>query len=257
MSFDRYLEAFDDGAGGKEQAALAVYYLAEIEGKTRVTQAEVRTEIEQSRSTYSPSGVSRCFKRLDGDGLIASVGNGGYRLTPAGIEYVEERLDDAALVNTRDEEDRFIDTDGFDGDGRYGKLVADINECYRNRIYDATMVLTRKLFEDMVFKILQTHFAGQDDQMFYDQENSRHYSFDELLTNLSEAVPTLRMYSRELDRSLVEGVRELKNEGNAGAHAIRVDFTDDEVEALSSDAMRFAEILYDVLQGVRVADRDE
>lgn len=254
MSFDRYLEAFDSNAGGKEQAALALYYVGEVEGQPRVTQAEVRTEIERSRSTYSPSGVSRYFDRLDGDGLIASVGDGRYRLTPAGIEYVEERLDDAALVSTREEGDLFIDTDGFDDDGRYAQLVDDVNECYRYRIYDATLVLSRKLFEDLVFQILKTHYSGDDVQMFYDQENDRHYSFDELLNNLSEAVPTLRRYSRELDRALVEGLRELKNEGNAGAHAIRVEFTDEEVEAWSGDTTRTAKILYDVLEGARVAD---
>lgn len=257
MSFDRYLEAFDVDAGGKEQAALALYYLGEVEGRPSVTQSEVRSEIERSRSTYSPSGVSMYFDRLDADGLIASVGDGGYRLTRTGIGYVEKRLDDDALVSRRDEEDRFIDTDGFEGDERYGKLVDDINECYRYRIYDATMVLTRKLFEDMVFQNLQTHFAGQDVQMFYDQENSRHYTFDELLNNLSDAVPTLGRYSRELDRGLVEGVRELKNEGNAGAHAIRVDFTDEEAEAWSGVATRSTEVLYDVLQGARIASNEE
>lgn len=254
MSFDRYLEAFDDDAGGKEQIALALYHIGEVEGPPRVTQAEVRTEIERSRSTYSPSGVSKYFDRLDGDDLIASVGDGGYRLTPAGIEYVEERLDDAALVSTREEGDLFIDTGGFDNDGRYAQLVDDINECYRYRIYDATMVLTRKLFEDLVFQILKTHYSGDDVQMFYDQDNSRHYSFDELLNNLVDAVPILKRYSRELDRGLVEDVRSLKNEGNAGAHAIRVDFTNEEAEAWSGDATRMAEVLYDVLEGARSAD---
>lgn len=255
MNYDRYLEAFDDEAGGKEQTALAIYYLGEVEGKPSVSQSEVRSLIHRSRSTISPSGVSRYISRLRGDSLVASVGNGGYRLTGDGIDDVEARLDDTALVSTRDEEDLFIDTDGFEGDRRHTRLVDDINECYRYRIYDATLVLARKLLEDLVFQILKTHYSGDDVQMFYDQENDRHYSFDELLNNLSDAVPTLRRYSRELDRGLVEGVRELKNEGNAGAHALRVDFTDGEVEAMSGEATGFAKILYDVLQGTRIADR--
>lgn len=256
MSFDQYLGAFDNEAGGKEQTALAVYYLGEVKGHPSVSQSDVRSIIRQSRSTFSPSGVSRYISRLQEDGLVASVGNGGYRLTPDGIDDVEARLDDASLVSTREEGDLFIDIDGFDDASRYAQLVHDVNECYRYRIYDATMVLTRKFFEDMVFQILKTHYSGDDVQMFYDQENNRHYSFGELLNNLSDAVPTLRRFSRELDRGMVEGVRKLKDEGNAGAHAIRVDFTDDEVEALSGDATRFAEILYDVLQGIHVANRD-
>lgn len=256
MSYDHYLDAFDDEAGGKEQTALAIYYLGEVEGKSSISQSEVRSLIQRSRSTISPSGVSRYISRLRGDSLVAPVGNGGYRLTGDGIEDVEAQLDDTALVSTRDEEDLFIDADRFEDDGRYTRLVDDINECYRYRIYDATLVLTRKLLEDLVFQILKTHYSGDDVQMFYDQENDRHYSFDELLNNLSDAVPTLRRYSRELDRGLVEGVRELKNEGNAGAHAIRVDFTDEEVEERSADATRLAEVLYDVLEGARIADSE-
>ncbi|USZ69405.1 hypothetical protein NGM10_06630 [Halorussus salilacus] len=162
-------------------------------------------------------------------------------------------LDDEALGNPRNEGESFIDSEVVD-DERYERLIKDINDCYRYRIYDGTMVLTRKLFEDMVFEILKTHYAGRDVQMFYNQEDDCHYSFNELLNKLKDGVSTLRRYSRELDDAFVEEVRELKNAGNRGAHSIRVDFTDDEVEEWASDATRMFEVLYDVLLGARIAD---
>ena len=254
MSFDRYLESLDEDAGGKEHIALALFYLEEIEGHQSVSQADIRPLIEESISTFSPSGTSRYITRLSEDGWIAPVGDNQYRMTPGGIEEVTGLLGEDVHRTARAEDDLFLYMTDFQDDDRYTQLVSDINESYRYRIYDATMVLTRKLFEDIVYQILQTHYAGEDVQMFYDQENSRHYSFEDLLNNLREAVPTLRRYSRELDDRLVEDLRELKNEGNSGAHAIRVDFTDEEMEAWSSDATRIAEILYDVLEGARIAD---
>lgn len=258
MAFDRLLEYYDDDAGQKEQIGLVIYYLETEEEQDEVTQTEVREVIQRSRSSISSSSISTYFARLRGDNWITETENDGYRLTHSGENEVESRLDEDALDNPRDDEDLFLDIDGFEnGDDRYERLVEDINESYRYRLYDATMVLTRKLFEDMVFQILKTHYAGEDNEMFYDQENNRHYSFDDLLTNLREGVPTLRQYARELERSTVDDLRDLKEEGNSGAHAIRVDLTDEEIEAWSGDATRIAEILYEVLRGARIADEHD
>lgn len=256
MKFDEFLVNFEKDAGGKEQIALAIYYLETEEGKQSVSQSEIRSLIRSSQSTISPSGTSAYFKRLANAKWIAPTGDNEYRLTGSGREEVKARLDEGPIGGPRKQDDVFLDTDNFEGEERYEQLVKDINRCYQYRIYDATMVLSRKLFEDLVYQILQTHYAGENVQMFYDQENNRHYTFEELLNNLRDAVSTLRRYSRELDKALVEELRNLKNEGNAGAHAIRVDFTDEEIEAWSRDATRIAEVLFDVLQGARIADSD-
>ena len=255
MTFDRFLANYDDDARQREKVGLAIYYLETEQNNDDVTQADVRDLIQRSRSSISTSSISSYFTRLRENNWITTTENDGYRLTHSGREEVESRLDYEALDNPRDEGDLFLDIDEFeDGDDRYERLVADINESYRYRLYDATMVLTRKFFEDMIFQILKTHYAGRQNDMFYDQENGQHYSFDGLLTNLKEGVPELRMYSRELDRPMIEDIRDLKEEGNSGAHSIRIDFTDQEVESLSIEATQYAEIIYETLLGVRIAD---
>jgi hypothetical protein len=254
MDFNRLLKHFDNDAGQKEQIGLIFYYLEESEGQEEVTQTDVKNVIRRSRSTISPSSVSNYFSRLEGD-WITSTDNAGYQLTHPGERGIKELLDGDAIEDHRPEADRFIDTEVVD-DERYEKLIGDINDCYRYRIYDGTMVLSRKLFEDIVFEILKTHYAGEDVQMFYNQEDDCHYSFNDLLNNLKDGVPTLRRYSRELDDAFVEEVRDLKNAGNRGAHSIRVNFTDEEVEEWSSDATRMVEVLYDLLIGARIADEE-
>lgn len=252
MDFDRLLDHFDDEAVQREQVALIFYYLEEFQSQDEVTQSDVIDVIQSSRSTISASSVSTYFGRLDDESWITSTENDGYRLTHPGEDEVEELLDNDALDDHRDENDLFIDTDAVD-DERYEALIEDINDSYRYRVHSGTMVLTRKLFEDMVFEILKTHYAGDDVQMFYNQEDDCHYSFNELLNNLKDGVSTLRRYSRELDDAFVEDVRDIKNAGNRGAHSIRVDFTDGDIEEWSDDATRIAEVLYDVLLGARIA----
>jgi predicted transcriptional regulator len=256
MNFDRLLEYLDTEAGQKEQVALIFYYFEQFEGENEITQSDVRELIRDSRSLINTSSVSTYFGRLENEDDITTAGNDGYRLTHEGEDRIEELLDEDALDEHRDEGDLFIDTDAIDHE-RYQELIEDINDCYRYRVYSGTMVLTRKLFEDIVFEILKTHYGGDDVQMYYHQEDDRHYSFNELLNNLKEGVQTLRRYSRELDEAFVERIRELKNAGNRGAHSIRISFTDDEMEEWSNDVTRIAEVLYDVLEGARIANESD
>lgn len=257
MDIDYLIDHFDDDAGNKEEVALIIYYLENREDNPieAVQPADVREVIRNSRSAVTTSTVSSYFSRLNSDWISESNGD-GYRLTHDGEDGVEALLPDGALDTPRDDGDRFIDSKVFE-EYRYQQLVEDINESYRRHLYDATMVLTRKFFEDMVFQILKTHYAGRDNEMFYDQENNQHFSFDDLISNLREGVPTLRQYSRALDRPLVDNLRDLKEEGNSGAHKIRIDFDDDEVEGWSDDATRIAEVLYEVLQGAHIRDEQE
>lgn len=254
MKFDQLLEYFDNDAGQKEKVALAIYSHEGEQSPPRIKPGGIKVVIKRSRASVSTSSVSTYLRRLREEGWIKLVEDESYRLTHTGRDQVEVLLDDEAFDKPRNEEDRFLDIENFDDDERYAKLVEDINKSYQYRIYDATMVLTRKFFEDMVFEILKTHYAGDEVQMFYDQENGQHHSFDDLLSNFKDGVPTLRRYSRELEREMVEDLRDLKNEGNTGAHSIRVDFTDEEVENWSSEATRVAEVFYDVLLGARIAD---
>ncbi|QLK26370.1 hypothetical protein HYG81_01755 [Natrinema zhouii] len=254
MEYDYLLRHFDSGAGQKEQVALIIYYLENDKNKTSINQSDAKTLIQHSRSTVSPSSTSTYFSRLRETGWITPTENEGYRLTHTGEREVEALLDDDALDAPRDESDWFIDSDVFE-DNHYQKLVDDINRSYRYRIYDGTMVLTRKMFENLVFEILRGEYAGDDVQMFFDQENQRHYSFDELLNNLKVGVPNLKRFTKEgFNREMVESIRNMKDKGNRSAHSIRVDFDEGEIESISEDATDLAEVLYEVWEGVQNAN---
>lgn len=255
MEYDRLLADLDDDARQKEEIALAIYYLDRFEEEDSVTQSDVKSVLKRSRSSVSSSNVSTYFVRLSDDRWIKSIGQGRYRLTRDGKDGVEDILDEDAIDNPRDEDDFFIDFDDFENDHRYQQLVEDINESYRYRIYDATMVLTRKLFEDMVYQILKAEYAGRKENMHFDHEHGWHFGFDDLLSNLRTAVPELREYCRDLNQPLVDDIRDFKNEADDGAHLIRVDFTDEDVEDRSDEATLMTEVLYETLIYARRNDQ--
>lgn len=92
--------------------------------------------------------------------------------------------------------------------------------------------------------------------MFFDQENQRHYNFGELLNNLKMAAPQLKRFTKEpFDRDLIEEIRELKDAGNRGAHSLRVEFDEGEMEERSSQATSLCERLYEVWEGVQASNQ--
>lgn len=155
-----------------------------------------------------------------------------------------------ALDNPRD--DLFIDPDLIDYP-YYENLLENINQCYQHRIYDATLVLSRKFFEHLTYKILQGHYGGDNVDMFFDINRNLQLGFGDLVSNLRSGVPELRQYSRDLSTDLIDDLEQFRKEGNDGAHSIRVDVSEDEIEEMAGDATRIAEILYDVYEGVRIA----
>jgi len=247
MNFDLLLRNCECD-GQKEIVALAIYYLEEYENQRGVTPSTVGDILEDSRSTVDKSAVSTYIQRLND--WVTDASSGGYQLTNEGKSKVKETLDGDLLDEPRN--DLFLDTTGLNEDDYYERLVDDINRCYQNHIPDATLVLTRKLFEHLIYKILMGHFSGDDPDMYFDTDSRRSLGFKQLVSNFEDNVTTLRQYSRDLDDEVVETVEWCRNQGNDGAHSIRVDVTEEELEEKSQEVTRAAEILYDIWIGVKI-----
>lgn len=254
MEFNQLLRYYGED-GQKETVALALYYWEEYEdrGSEGASKSEIASVVEASRSSVKRSSVSTYLSRLND--WVTTTGSGNHQLTPAGQDAVEAALDDDLLREPRS--DRFINTDALDEDEYCGRLVDDINTCYQYYIPDATLVLSRKLFEYLVYQILMGHYSGEDIDMYFDTETRRSLGFKELSNNFADSVTILRQYSRDLDDDVAETVEWFRDQGNTGAHSIRIDVTGEELAEKSPDATRAAEILYDTLQGVRIRTYSE
>jgi hypothetical protein len=166
------------------------------------------------------------------------------------MEYFEDCVDISLAEEPR--EDRFIDTDVVE-DQFYEQLVEDINECYRVRVNDAVLVLTRKLFENLLVDILRGHYGRQNIELFFDADRGYHHSLAELKKNLRDNVSDFRIYSRDIDEELLDKLDDFKEHGDAGAHSIVVGRTDEEIEGMADEATRLTKVLYDLWQGVQSA----
>ncbi|WP_066411373.1 hypothetical protein [Halorubrum aethiopicum] len=248
MNFDRLLQ-HAEYSSKKEVVGLAIYYLEEFEDQQPVAHEDVRNVIDDSRESVPSKHVSTYFNRLE-DADWLSPSNGGYVLSPTGLEHFENCVDTSLVEEPR--EDRFIDTDVVE-DQFYEQLVEDINECYRVRVNDAVLVLTRKLFENLLADILRGHYGRQNIELFFDSDRGYHHSLAELKKNLRDNVGDFRIYSRDIDEELLDKLDDFKEHGDAGAHSIVVGRTDEEIEGMADEATRLTKVLYDLWQGVQSA----
>ena len=248
MNFNRLLQHAEYSVK-KEVVGLAIYYSEEFEDQQSVAQEDVRNVIDDSRESVPSKHISTYINRLEDEDWL-SPSNGRYVLSPTGLEYFKDCVDVSLMEEPR--EDRFIDTDVVE-DRFYEQLVEDINECYRVRVNDAVLVLTRKLFENLLADVLRGHYGRQNIDLFFDVDRGYHHNLAELKNNLRANVADFRIYSRDIDEELLDKLDDFKEHGDAGAHSIVVGRTDEEIEGMADEATRLTKILYDLWQGVQSA----
>lgn len=137
----------------------------------------------------------------------------------------------------------FVGTDYVE-DPLNEQTIEEINRCYRIGANSAVLVLYRKLIENLIIDILRSHYGTDSIEKFYNDDRRQFHRFSKLISNFNNSLPDLDHYSDNLDGELIENIEEFKENGDAMAHSIRYDLTDEELEELSDDASYIARSLF-------------
>ena len=115
----------------------------------------------------------------------------------------------------------FIDTD-FRNETLYEKLKIEINNCYSYGFFTATLVLSRKLTENMLIDILRKKYppnVAKNLEIYYIQEQRRFKDLSDLILELGN-----RKSDFEPDINIVEDIlrliHPLRESANSGVHSI-------------------------------------
>lgn len=240
----------------KELVGLCIYFLEEYENYDRVATSDVKELLEQSRAAINPSAIPRRIKDLREDGLVTKVGEENhvfhYILTHEGLDLFFDLSGDSEKGD-KVRDTLFIQAGIVDVE-YYSTLIDHINLSFQYGINDACLILTRKLFENLVIDILRAEYGGEGINLYFNTETGRFYGLGTLCGNLRDKTAELKHYSRQLDGDLVSRVEQFKEHGNSQAHSVRVDIDDDELEGMSDEATQLTEILYDIREEIRIAN---
>lgn len=138
--------------------------------------------------------------------------------------------------------DRFLDLDNIP-DAFYPDLIADINRCYSLGIYDATLVLTRKLLENLLIDILRGQYDTKRIQLYYRPNNGRFQNFSTLIENFEDNLNDFEHLSGGLDSDFIDELNAFRQNANAEAHSIETNITESEMEEYREQARHASRVL--------------
>lgn len=147
--------------------------------------------------------------------------------------------------------DKFIEAKNMPNESKdfYDGIVKDINECYRFGIYSASLVLSRKLVENLLIDIFRTKY-GVGSELYYDSSRHQPHNLKTLRTNLNDNSEDFRPYAVDsLEKgSLIEDLDEIRKRANAQAHSIDVNIRKeeiDEIKPLINEVVQVLVLLYE------------
>jgi hypothetical protein len=135
----------------------------------------------------------------------------------------------------------------------YPRVVREINDCYQIKANEATLVLYRKLLESLLVDILRTRYGMEDIELFFDTEEGQTLPFSSLLSNFKASEDDLRPYSDVMNEDLHRSLEKFKYQGDASAHAIEPDISNEGIEEQSERATKLAEILFELRKNIRAS----
>lgn len=137
----------------------------------------------------------------------------------------------------------FLDIENVPGT-YYPDLIKNINRTYRMGVYDATLVLTRKLLENLLIDVLRRKYETERLELYYDTESRRFKPLYQLVTNLENNLDDFNHFSSELDKDFIDDLNSFRQTANRGAHSLEIDVQDDEVESYGKKATKVSRILF-------------
>ena len=145
-------------------------------------------------------------------------------------------------------------TTKFD-DEFYDELVFEINSVFSLRLFTATMVLVRKLFERLIIELLRQKYGMPQIELFYSTQDDGFHSLSTLIRNLRTKIDDFKPYDFfKLDRekeSFLNFLWNMKEEGNASAHSLGPLLGPKEINALKPSINKYSDLFIRLMQKVK------
>lgn len=165
------------------------------------------------------------------------------------LEILESENPETSVTHSTFRSEQFLDIDNIPGTF-YPDLVENINQCYTMGINDATLVLTRKLLENLIIDIFQKQYGNQRIDLYYLPENHRFKNFSNLIDNFEENLDDLQHLSGSLDSDFIDELDSFRQDANVEAHSIETNITEDEIEVYRNQARHVSQVLFRVWQSM-------
>ena len=103
----------------------------------------------------------------------------------------------------------------------YLDLKEETNRAFYYKLPNATLVLLRKLFENLLVDLLREKFGEKEIELYYSINDNRHHSLSLLIKNIRSKFDELKKYDETFYRDREDFMRflqDIRQHGDASAH---------------------------------------
>jgi len=160
------------------------------------------------------------------------------------------------IEDNKERDEKFLNLSDSEINGQfYPSTVYEINLCYKVKADHATVILLRKLVENLLLDIIRGHFGMDNVEIFYRLEERQHKSLADLIEVFDENQGDFDRYTTAKENEIVSFVEQIKYSGDAAAHSIEEKIDEEELESLSEEATHFVKVLFRLRQEVQTAHK--
>jgi len=104
-------------------------------------------------------------------------------------------------------------------EGFYSKLESELNRAYIHRLPNATLLLARKMIENLLYNILRKRFGTEKEDVWWDEKNKRILGFGPMVQNLRSCKKDFKHDEASINKFL-DLVGPFLTEANKNAHYV-------------------------------------
>jgi len=112
----------------------------------------------------------------------------------------------------------------------YKELIQEINIAYSYQMYRSTIVLLRKLLENLLIDLLRTRYGMKNAEFFYNTEQKRFLEFYQLIDKLNKSRADFSPFTSGFDDNFFQFINRFRENANSNAHALESFYDKEEIE---------------------------
>ena len=129
----------------------------------------------------------------------------------------------------------------------------EINKAYGYWLYTASIVLLRKLFENLIIDLLRTRYGVKKLELFYNEDKGMHYNLSTLIENLKDNISDFKMFTRAFNDDFFRFIHDLREKAGGSAHSIDISTNSKTLYNWKDAINQYTKLLRSVIQKVKDA----
>lgn len=136
-------------------------------------------------------------------------------------------------------------------DDFFSELIIEINRAYSFRLFNSTLILVRKLLENLLIDLLRKKYGMSKLEKFYNKDRGRFHEFYKLLEILESDLITFKPYSGSFEKPMIQFLNKFRESSNSAAHSVDIKPNWDYIKSVKDDLNYYCQLFDSVIAKIK------